>query len=314
MAAAGSVRRAAKPLRRKPPGRRMLARMGGIDPIVVSVDVPSTPERAFEAFAAGFADWWPVVDALAVAQRRDALPARRDAGRVVEERAPDGARHLWGTVESVEPGRRLRFTWHPGREPESAQWVDVDFARGRDRHPRHADARRLGSARRDRAHPAPRVRVGLAARARKRLRGIRRPRRLGSRLRARARRPSGPVRPSRQARARRRSAPSAETRSRASACRPARRWRGAGSPSARMRRTRSELPSGDDSTQLTTALPSSSSTTSTRPSGLPSSTVTGAPKLAPASVENASLTRGTSLAAVNQATATRRPCAATAGR
>ncbi len=108
--------------------RRMLGNMGGIDPIVVSVDVPSTPERAFEQFAAGFAGWWPVVThslsrSAATRCRLDATP-----GGTLEERAPDGARHLWGTVESVEPGRRLRFSWHPGRGPESAQWVDVEFA------------------------------------------------------------------------------------------------------------------------------------------------------------------------------------------
>ena len=48
-------------------------------------------------------------------------------GGAVEENAPDGARHVWGTVEAIETGRRIRFTWHPGREPESAQWVDVAF-------------------------------------------------------------------------------------------------------------------------------------------------------------------------------------------
>jgi len=102
--------------------------MGDIDPIVVSVDVPWTPERAFEHFAAGFPGWWPVVThslsrSAATRCQFDATP-----GGALEERAPDGARHLWGTVESVEPGRRLRFSWHPGREPESAQWVDVEFA------------------------------------------------------------------------------------------------------------------------------------------------------------------------------------------
>jgi len=31
-------------------------------------------------------------------------------------------------VEIVDPGRRIRFTWHPGREPDTAQWIEVDFA------------------------------------------------------------------------------------------------------------------------------------------------------------------------------------------
>ena len=106
----------------------MLGRMDGIDPIVVTVEVPSTPERAFETFAAGFADWWPV--STHSLSRNAAARCRLDAtpGGTLEECAPDGARHLWGTVESVEPGRRLRFTWHPGRGPDSAQWIEVEFA------------------------------------------------------------------------------------------------------------------------------------------------------------------------------------------
>jgi uncharacterized protein YndB with AHSA1/START domain len=45
----------------------------------------------------------------------------------LREQSPDGTRHRWGTVEIYEPGHRLRFSWHPGRESDSAQWVDVSF-------------------------------------------------------------------------------------------------------------------------------------------------------------------------------------------
>jgi hypothetical protein len=34
---------------------------------------------------------------------------------------------IWGTVIAWEPARRVAFTWHPGREPESAQEVEVRF-------------------------------------------------------------------------------------------------------------------------------------------------------------------------------------------
>jgi uncharacterized protein YndB with AHSA1/START domain len=103
----------------------------GLEPIVVAVDVAAAPEAAYAAFTARFGDWWPV--ATHSLSREPATRCRLDAtpGGVLEERAPDGAWHLWGTVESIQPGRRLRFSWHPGREPESAQWVDVHFvARG----------------------------------------------------------------------------------------------------------------------------------------------------------------------------------------
>jgi uncharacterized protein YndB with AHSA1/START domain len=99
----------------------------GTEPVVASVEVPVTPARAYETFVAGFTEWWPV--ATHSLSRDAAARCGLDAvpGGALEERAPDGARHLWGRVESAEPGRRLRFSWHPGREPESAQWVDVRF-------------------------------------------------------------------------------------------------------------------------------------------------------------------------------------------
>jgi uncharacterized protein YndB with AHSA1/START domain len=97
------------------------------EPIVLSVDLPASPERAYAAFTTQFAEWWPV--ATHSLSRQAATRCRFDAtpGGAVEEQAPDGARHIWGTVEAIEPGRRIRFTWHPGREPESAQWIEVVF-------------------------------------------------------------------------------------------------------------------------------------------------------------------------------------------
>ncbi len=101
--------------------------MDAVAPVVVSVDLPVTQARAYAAFVAGFAEWWP--GATHSLSRNAATRCRLDAfpGGVVEERGPDGACQRWGTVESVDPGRRLRFSWHPGREPESAQWGEVEF-------------------------------------------------------------------------------------------------------------------------------------------------------------------------------------------
>jgi uncharacterized protein YndB with AHSA1/START domain len=99
-----------------------------MEPVVVAVELAAAPKRAFAMFAAGFADWWPA--ATHSLTRDAATRCLLDAtpGGAVEEFAPNGARHRWGTVEAVEPGRLLRFTWHPGREPDSAQWVEVRFA------------------------------------------------------------------------------------------------------------------------------------------------------------------------------------------
>jgi uncharacterized protein YndB with AHSA1/START domain len=99
----------------------------GTEPVVASVEVPVAPGRAYEAFVAGFTDWWPA--ATHSLSRDAAARCGLDAapGGALVEHAPDGARHLWGRVECAEPGRRLRFSWHPGREPDSAQWVDIAF-------------------------------------------------------------------------------------------------------------------------------------------------------------------------------------------
>ena len=61
-------------------------------------------------------------------QRHDAAAQAepRAGGRLVET-ARDGTEHPWGTVSAWEPGRRVAFSWHPGRDPASAQWIEVAF-------------------------------------------------------------------------------------------------------------------------------------------------------------------------------------------
>lgn len=97
------------------------------DPIVLAIDLAVPAENAYEAFTRRFGDWWPVVTHSL--SRNAATRCRLDStpGGAVDEFAPDGARHVWGRVLEVEPGRRIRFSWHPGREPETAQWIEVVF-------------------------------------------------------------------------------------------------------------------------------------------------------------------------------------------
>jgi uncharacterized protein YndB with AHSA1/START domain len=96
-------------------------------PIVHSLELPLGPAMAFECFAGRFGEWWPVLThSLARSEGTRCEMELREGGRVVEH-APGGEEQVWGSVTRVEPGRRLGFTWHPGREPESAQWVEVLF-------------------------------------------------------------------------------------------------------------------------------------------------------------------------------------------
>jgi len=104
----------------------------GIDAIVITIELELTPGRAYSLFTEHFAEWWPA--ATHSLSRDPATRCHLDArrGGAVDERAPDGSRHAWGQVLEVEPGRRIRFSWYPGREPETAQWIEVGFASAAD--------------------------------------------------------------------------------------------------------------------------------------------------------------------------------------
>lgn len=97
-------------------------------PIVVSIDLAAAPARVYEAFTARFSEWWPAATHSLSRDAHARLSLDACVGGLVAEQAPDGTRHVWGVVEALEPGRRIRFTWHPGREPASAQWVEIVFA------------------------------------------------------------------------------------------------------------------------------------------------------------------------------------------
>jgi uncharacterized protein YndB with AHSA1/START domain len=101
--------------------------MRGAEPVVVTVDLAVPPERAFAAFTHGLAEWWPAATHSLSRHAGTRCRIEPAPGGALEERAPDGALHRWGTVESVEPGRRLRLSWHPGREADTAQSVEVRF-------------------------------------------------------------------------------------------------------------------------------------------------------------------------------------------
>jgi hypothetical protein len=101
-------------------------------PVVAEVVVPCPPDRAFDYFARDIGRWWPLdTHSVGRANARGVRFEPRVGGRLVETLA-EGSEAAWGTVETWCPGERLRFSWHPGREPATAQWVEIAFAPHRD--------------------------------------------------------------------------------------------------------------------------------------------------------------------------------------
>ena len=97
-------------------------------PIVVDLVVGCPPERAFAYFTRDVGRWWPLAShSVGREKAKDVRFEPGVGGRLVETLA-DGSTSAWGTVEAWHPGERLRFTWHPGRSPATAQWVEVTFA------------------------------------------------------------------------------------------------------------------------------------------------------------------------------------------
>lgn len=100
-----------------------------LEPIRRTLSVPRSPAEAFAVFTEGLGRWWPLAQySISQARARTCVIEPRVGGMVYEV-SDEGTRHVWGTVLDWEPPRRFVMTWHPGREPETAQEVEVRFVR-----------------------------------------------------------------------------------------------------------------------------------------------------------------------------------------
>lgn len=98
-----------------------------LPPIRREVVVSWDPASAFRRFAVDFASWWPVrTHSIGGPRVRRVVLEPRVGGLIFEEHE-DGRRFRWGEVLAWDPPHALRFTWHPSREPETAQDVVVRF-------------------------------------------------------------------------------------------------------------------------------------------------------------------------------------------
>jgi uncharacterized protein YndB with AHSA1/START domain len=105
-----------------------------IEPVVKTVTVSCTPEEAFRYFTADFGRWWPAAthSVVAYASQFEDKPSTvilepRVSGRIFE-RTRAGEEHAWGNVLVWQPPTRVAFSFHPGRDEQRAQTVEVTFA------------------------------------------------------------------------------------------------------------------------------------------------------------------------------------------
>lgn len=99
----------------------------GVAPLTKTVTVPLHPEAAFRRFTEEIATWWPMQTHSVGGEKTESVVFDGRVGGRVYERQQDGSTSVWGTVTAWELPVRVAFTWHPGREADSAQHVDVRF-------------------------------------------------------------------------------------------------------------------------------------------------------------------------------------------
>jgi uncharacterized protein YndB with AHSA1/START domain len=97
-----------------------------VPPIVKTVTVRTSPDRAFVLFAEDFACWWPLSRVHTGPNPVDCTIEPRVGGRVFE-RAADGRETLWGTVLAYNPPHRLAFSWIVEVSADQEQLVEIRF-------------------------------------------------------------------------------------------------------------------------------------------------------------------------------------------
>lgn len=99
-------------------------------PVEKTLNVPMTPEAAFDLFTQGIDRWWPKASHSTSTSDGAAPEEVRvepfEGGRILEKRH-DGETAEWGRITIWVPGQRLTCTWHPGRSADEATRLDIRF-------------------------------------------------------------------------------------------------------------------------------------------------------------------------------------------
>jgi uncharacterized protein YndB with AHSA1/START domain len=96
-------------------------------PVVRTVDVAVSVERAFDVFTERIGEWWPLeVHSLYVDKAATVVIEGRPGGRVYEV-SVDGQEGSWGEVLEFDPPSRVVLAWKPNTDPRPHTRVEVTF-------------------------------------------------------------------------------------------------------------------------------------------------------------------------------------------
>jgi uncharacterized protein YndB with AHSA1/START domain len=101
-------------------------------PVRTSIVVDASKERAFQAFTAEMASWWPADHHIQQGELSEMVVEPRAGGRIYD-RDVDGTECTWAHVLAYEPPDRFTFSWDINlrwqieTDPEKTSEVEVRF-------------------------------------------------------------------------------------------------------------------------------------------------------------------------------------------
>jgi uncharacterized protein YndB with AHSA1/START domain len=99
---------------------------GAVAPIVKTLTLKASPERAFAHFTDNIGVWWPLAShSLSQSAAKTATFEAKKGGRIFETDV-NGREREWGRVRECDPPHRLVFSWVL-ENPADATEVEVRF-------------------------------------------------------------------------------------------------------------------------------------------------------------------------------------------
>lgn len=97
-------------------------------PVEKTITVPLELEEAFKLFTDGIGTWWPLERHSVDGKNSLDCQIEGFVGGRFYEVMKDGSQAEWGKVMAWMPPHRLVVTWHPGREADTAQELQISFS------------------------------------------------------------------------------------------------------------------------------------------------------------------------------------------
>ncbi len=105
------------------------------DPVIKTIEVGCSADKAFDIFVNNVASWWPLdknsVSAMAGEVAKSVTIEPKIGGQVYET-GHDDTIHQWGTVKSLDPGKHIALNWHINAPESEATLVEVTFTDNKD--------------------------------------------------------------------------------------------------------------------------------------------------------------------------------------